>query len=444
MSKVDICLVRGQLLHFLRDPGQEDSAEACEYFEDGGLLVRDGLIAHAGPWDTTLTAFQSLPAAEQEAAERFDYRGHLVMPGFVDTHIHYPQVGVTGSFGRQLLDWLTDYTFPAEAAFADPAVARHTAEFVISRLLAHGTTTASVFATVHAHSADAFFEAAERHALRMLCGKVMMDRNCPENLRDTADESARDCRNLIERWHGRGRLRYTLTPRFAPTSSPEQLAVAGELFRAWGNLHLQSHLAENAAEIAWVRELFPDRRSYLDVYAHHGLTGPRSIFGHCIHLSDEEREWMAQSQTAAAFCPTSNLFLGSGFFDYAAARAAGVHTGLATDVGGGTSLSMIRTLAEAYRVSQFAGAALPPLRAWYLATLGGAEALGLAEYIGNFAVGKEADFVVLAPANIPELDWRLQRSNSLPETLFALALLGDERCVQATHVLGRRAHQQEG
>jgi len=441
MSPARTCLVRGNLLHFLRDPGLADAADACEYIEDGGLLVRDGHVAHLGSWESAQAALQALAPAEQDGTEHFDYRGHLVMPGFVDTHIHYPQVGVTGSFGRQLLDWLTDYTFPAEAAFADPAVARHTAEFVVGRLLAHGTTTASVFATVHAHSADAFFEAAERHDLRMLCGKVMMDRNCPENLRDTADEAERDCRALIERWHGRGRLRYTLTPRFAPTSSPEQLAVTGELFHAWSNLHLQSHLAENAAEIAWVRELFPDRRSYLDVYAHHGLTGPRSIFGHCIHLSDEEREWMAQSQTAAAFCPTSNLFLGSGFFDYAAARSAGVLTGLATDVGGGTSLSMIRTLAEAYRVSQFAGESLPPLRAWYLATLGGAEALGLAEYIGNFTPGKEADFVVLDLAATPELEWRLSRSATLAETLFALSILGDERCVAATHILGRPAHR---
>ena len=431
-------IVRGAVLHFLRDPGEADDDTACEYFEDGALLIEDGHVRAAGEW----RAIESMLAPDAlDRARRYDYRGHLIMPGLVDTHIHYPQAGVVGSFGRQLIDWLTEYTFPAETAFADPAVAHQCAEFVVHRLLAHGTTTASVFATVHAHSVDAFFEAAAQHGLRMLCGKVMMDRNSPPALRDTVASAEHDCRALIERWHGHGRFRYTLTPRFAPTSTPPQLDLAGALYAAWPDLHVQSHLAENPREIAWVRELFPDRRSYLDVYAHHGLVGPRTIYGHCIHLDETDLAWMRDTGTAAAFCPTSNLFLGSGLFDYEGARAAGVRVGVATDVGGGTSFSLIRTLAEAYKVSQLRGRALPPLSAWYLATLGGAEALGLDSFIGNFAPGKEADFVVMDLAATEELAWRVAHASNLTERLFALQTLGDERCVKATHSMGRLVYE---
>jgi guanine deaminase len=376
------------------------------------------------------------------AAEIYDYGNQLILPGLVDSHCHYPQAGVIASFGRQLLDWLNDYTFPAELAFADPQVAAATAEFFLDRLLAHGTTTASVFATVHFVSVDAFMAAADRRRLRMLCGKVMMDRNAPPGLCDSVTSAERDCGDLIERWHGRGRLRYSVTPRFAVTSTSAQLSLAGEIYRSRADLHVQSHLAENPDEIAWVKTLFPDCRDYLDVYARHGLTGPRTIYGHCIHLSPRERAEMATSGTAAAFCPTSNLFLGSGFFNHAEAAEAGIRVGLATDVGGGTSFSLIRTLGEAYKVAQVHHRLLPPLRAWYLATLGGAQALYLDEFIGNFTLGKEADCVVLNPRATPELAFRLQVESSLANTLFALLTLGDERCVSATHVLGERVYQQ--
>lgn len=435
-----IHLVRGAVLHFLRDPGPVDDASACEFFEDGALLIEAGRVSAVGEWGHIAAA---LDPAAREHAQLHDYRGHLILPGLVDTHIHYPQVGVLGSFGRQLIDWLTEFTFPAESAFADPAVAHQCAEFVVRRMLAHGTTTASVFATVHPHSVDAFFEAASHFDLRMLCGKVMMDRNCPDSLCDTAVSAEHDSRALIERWHGHGRLRYTLTPRFAPTSTPQQLDVAGALYAAWPDLHVQSHLAENKREIEWVHELFPDRRSYLDVYAHHGLIGPRTIYGHCVHLDEAERKWMADTQTAAAFCPTSNLFLGSGMFDYRAARDAGMAVGLATDVGGGTSLSLIRTLGEAYKVSQFCAQPLAPLSAWYLATLGGARALGLEHFIGNFEAGKEADFVVLDLHATEELAWRISHASTLQERLFALQTLGDERCVVATHAMGRPVYRRD-
>ncbi|WP_035059693.1 guanine deaminase [Andreprevotia chitinilytica] len=430
-------LVRGSVLHFLADPGENDAADSYQYFDDGYLWVEAGIVQGCGHWSALE---QVVPAEVRARAARHDHRGRLILPGFVDTHMHYAQAGVIGSFGRQLLDWLNHYTFPAEAAFADPAIARHTADFVVQQLLAHGTTTASVFGTVHPASVDAFMTAAQAHDMRVLCGKAMMDRHCPDNVRDTAASAERESQALIERWHRKGRLRYSITPRFAPTSTPEQLAVAGALYAAWPDLHVQSHLAENAKEVAWVKTLFPEQRDYLDVYARYGLIGPRTIYGHCIHLSAAERDVMVATGTAAAFCPTSNLFLGSGFFDYAGAVAAGVRVGLATDIGGGTSFSMIRTLAEAYKVSQVHGVPLSPLRGWYLATLGGANALYLDDFIGNFTPGKEADFVVLDLEATDELAFRISHATTLAERLFALTTLGDDRCVTATYVMGVRAY----
>ena len=433
-------LVLGQVLHFLKDPGEYDDADSYQYFEDGALWIEDGHIADVGPYADLIARIAPDVLA---SAETYDYSGKLILPGLIDTHCHYPQSGIIASFGRQLIDWLNDYAFPAESTFGDPAVAKASADYFIGRMLAHGTTTASVFSTVHPESVDAFMASADAHNLRMLSGKVMMDRNAPTNLMDTVADAERDCLALIERWHGKGRLRYSITPRFAPTSTPEQLALAGELYRSKPDLHVQSHLAENPDEIAWVGTLFPHRRDYLDVYDHYGLLGPRTIYGHCIHLSPIEIEEMARSGTAAAFCPSSNLFLGSGFFDHSAAVAAGIRVGLATDVGGGTSFSLIRTLGEAYKVSQLYQRPLPPLRAWFLATLGGAQALSLDEFIGNFVPGKEADFVVLDPRATPELDFRLGRSEGLAERLFAMKILGDERCVIATHVIGENAYRQD-
>ena len=426
-------LVRGSILHFLADPGADDDAAAWQYIEDGALFIQDGHVRHCGTWQDALAA---LPELSRESARYFDYRGKLILPGFVDAHVHYPQLRVMGSFGRQLLDWLEHYTFPAEASFADRNVAEQTSDFFLDRLIAHGTTTASVFPTVHAHSVDAFFEAAEARKLRMLCGKVLMDRHCPENLRDTAQSAWDDSQALIARWHGKARLRYSVTPRFAPTSTEAQLKVAGELFASAPDLHLQSHLSENQRELAWVGELFPGRANYLDVYDHFGLIGPRSIYGHGIHLDAGERTRLAETGTALAFCPTSNLFLGSGFFNFHALSQAGVSIGLASDVGGGNSLSILRTLAAAYQVSQAQHHVLSPWRAWYLATLGGARALALDQFIGNFTPGKEADFVVLDATAIPELAFRWGFAESVADRLFALMMLGDERCVAATHVLG--------
>ena len=429
-----LTLVRGQILHFLSDP-IHDGPSSYEYFADGALWLEQGKVLKVGNWETITS---SITPEKLSGATLYDYSGKLIMPGLVDTHCHYPQAKVIGSYGRQLLDWLNDYTFPTEAAFADPDVALRGAEYFVKRLLAHGTTTASVFATVHPTSVDAFMQTAEKYGLRMLCGKVMMDRHCPDNLRDTAEQSGIESQDLIDRWHGKGRLRYSITPRFAPTSTPEQLHIAGELYHSRPDLHVQSHLAENWDEIHWVRSLFPERFDYLNVYEYYGLTGERTIYGHCIHLSPREIQSMSEQGTAAAFCPTSNLFLGSGFFDYSKVAEANVRIGLATDVGGGTSFSLIRTLGEAYKVSQVHKQPLSALRGWYLATLGGAKALYLDSFIGNFTSGKEADFIVIDTSTIEELDYRLQGVESLSERLFALMIMGDERNIYATHIQGHK------
>jgi len=422
--------LRGSLLHFLRDPGDDAPGGAVEYFDDGILLLRDGRVLEAGD------ARALLPRLPADAVRR-DHSGKLLLPGFVDTHIHYPQTDMIASHGTQLLDWLERYTFPAERRFQDPAHAREVAGFFLEELLRNGTTTAMVLGTVHPQSVDGFFAAAQARGLRMIAGKVLMDRNCPEDLRDTAQSGEAQTRELIGRWHGCDRLLYAVTPRFAPTSSPEQLRSAGRLLDEFPDLYLQTHLAENRAEVAWVRELFPSSRSYLDVYDGFGLVRPRSVFAHCIHLEGADRRRMAERGAAAAFCPTANLFLGSGLFDLAAAGACGMSVGLGTDVGGGTSFSMLRTLHEAYKVAQLRGQTLSPLRALYLATLGGAQALGLQDRIGSFAPGREADLVVIDLAATPLLERRLRHAESLAEKLFALIMLGDDRCVAATYVQGR-------
>jgi guanine deaminase len=423
---------RAAILHFLADPGAADDPRAMQYFEDGLLVVAEGRVLACGPAQDLLP---TLPAGTQP----IDLRPGLILPGFVDTHIHYPQTDVIASFGTQLLDWLERYTFPAERRFADADHARAVCEFFLDELLRNGTTTALVFGTVHRQSVDVFFEAAEARGLRMIAGKVLMDRNCPEDLRDTPEQGTRESAELIERWHGRARLGYAITPRFAITSSDEQLRLAGELARAHPTVHVHTHVAENADEIAWARELFPWSRSYLDVYARYGLLRERSVFAHCIHLDDEDRRRMGESGAAAAFCPTSNLFLGSGLFDIDAMDRAAIPIGIATDVGGGTSFSMLRTLADAYKVAQMKGQSLAPSRAFYLATLGGARALDLQGEIGNFLPGKEADFIVLDLEATPLLARRTSAAATVGEKLFAVMTLGDDRCVAQAYVLGRLA-----
>ncbi|MBL8484949.1 MAG: guanine deaminase [Rhodocyclaceae bacterium] len=420
-------LVRGELLHFLSDPGAGASA-AYEHHGDGALLLENGRILRCGPWAELRAAAPEAPCT--------DHSGCLILPGLIDCHIHYPQTDVIASPGHGLLDWLERYTFPAERRFADPAHAAQAAEFFCDELLRNGTTTALVFGSVHAESVDAFFGVARRRRLRMVAGKVLMDRNCPDYLQDTAQSAYDDSKRLLAAWQGVERLGYALTPRFAITSSEAQLEAVAALAREYPDVCVHSHLAENAAEVDWVRRLFPWSRSYLDVYEHYGLLRPRAVYAHCIHLDQTDRARMAASGAMAAFSPTSNLFLGSGLFDLGSALGAGMRVGIATDVGGGSSFSMLRTLAAAYAVAHLKGYVLSALRAFYLATLSGAMGLGLDHVIGNFLPGKEADFIVLDPAATPLLARRMASAASLEEKLFLWLTLGDDRAIRATYILG--------
>jgi guanine deaminase len=424
---------RGTILHFRSDPGAHDDPNSFELLEDGLLLVSGGLVEAIGPAEALLPG---LPPQ----TEIVKHPDSILLPGFIDTHVHYPQTDVIGSGGRQLMDWLEDHTFPAERRFSDPSHAKEVAEFFFDELARNGTTTAMVFCSVHRPSVEAFFESAARRRTRMVAGKVLMDRNCPEYLRDTVDTGERDTRELLERWHAHERLSYAITPRFAVTSSEAQLASAGQIAKQFPDVLIQTHLAENLDEIAWVRKLFPASRSYLDVYDGYGLLRDRAVYAHCIHLDAADRSRMAESGATAAFCPSSNFHLGSGLFDIAAADAAGLPFSMATDVGAGSSFSMLRTLGDAYQVAQLTHQHLSPLRAFYLATLGGARALGLADRIGHFAVGTEADFIVLGLRATPLLARRTAQERTLSEKLLLLMTLGDDRVVSRTYILGREVN----
>ena len=371
-------------------------------------------------------------------AERHDYGDDLILPGFVDGHVHYPQIGVIASFGTQLLDWLETYTFPEEARFSDPQYARETASLFLDLLLANGTTTAAVYCTVHPESADAFFEESSARNLRMIAGKILMDRNAPDGVTDTAQSGYADTKSLIEKWHGNGRNLYAVTPRFAPTSTPDQLEACGTLMSEFDDVYLQTHVSENTDEIGWVAELFPDARSYQDVYARYDMLGPRGLYGHAIHMDDADLALAAETQTKFVHCPTSNLFIGSGLFDMRRTWDAGVDVMLGCDVGGGTSLSPFATMKAAYEIAQFSGYSLSPEQAFWLSTAGGAEALSLGDRIGRLEAGYEADIAVLDLTSTPVISQRVERAESLRDILFAQMILGDDRAVRAVYANGRK------
>jgi len=422
---------RAAILHCLGDPGEQADARQVEYFSDGLLIIEDGHVAGLGDAESLLPGLA-------DDFELHDHRGNLIVPGFVDCHVHFSQVDIIASYGEQLLDWLNRYAFPVEAQFGDAQFAHEVAEFFVDELLRNGTTSALVFPTVHEESVEAIFTAAGKRNMRLLSGKVLMDQNCPESVRDGAESTYTVSRRLLEKWHGKGRLGYALTPRFAVTSSEAQLKAVGKLAAEFPDVHIHTHLAENHEEIELVAERFPLRRSYLDVYEHFGLVRERAVFAHCLHLDNQDRKCMAGNGSAMAFCPTSNLFLGSGLFNLRSARDSGIRVGLATDVGGGTSLGMLQTMSEAYKVLHLQSQSLPGFRALYLATLGAAEALYLDDKIGNFVTGKEADFVILNYAGAEITRRRLARAEDIAEKLFALIMLGDDRNISATHVMGQR------
>ena len=422
--------IRGRLLWFVDDP-EETGARAYRYLDDGLMIIRNGLITAVGE---AVVLERQLPPG----IEVVDAGAALVMPGFIDAHMHFPQTQVIASYGAQLMDWLNRYTFVEEQRFANPSHARKTAGFLIETLLRHGTTTAVAFGSVHPESVDAFLGESDRRNTRMIAGKVMMDRNAPAALLDTAQRGYDETHALIQHWHGHGRQMCAIAPRFAITSSPAQLEAAGALAREFPDCHVETHLSENVAEIALVRELYPDALDYTDVYDRFGLLGPKSLFGHCIHLSARERARLAETGSVAVHCPTSNLFLGSGLFDRQAAREAGLRIAFATDIGAGTSYSMLQTLNEAYKVQQMQGRSLSPLAAFHAITLGNAAALGLEGSIGSFSPGREADLVLLDARATPAMAHRMERAQTLDDELFILMTMGDERAVTATYVMGEK------
>jgi guanine deaminase len=425
---------RGAILYFVADPTYDDNA--VRWHEDGLLLVENGCISAVGD-------YQSLCGGLSPDLVIQDLRGKIIMPGFIDTHVHYPQTDIIGSPADGLLPWLNTYTFPAERHFGDHAHGEEVATFFLDELLRNGTTTAAVYCTVHPESVDAFFTHSAARNLRMIAGKCLMDRNAPRYLLDTAEQGIRDSEQLLQRWHGNGRQSYAITVRFAPTSTPAQMQMAGELAARYPDAFIQTHVAENQAEVAWVKELFPDSRSYLDVYDRYGLLRKRALYAHCLWLDEADRLRMAQTGAAATVCPTSNLFLGSGLFDFRAADAARMPMSLATDVGGGSSFSMLQTMNEAYKVACMSRMHLSGVRLFYMATLGGASALQMADKIGSFQVGCEADFIVIDPQATPLLARRSAGCETLEERLFALAILGDDRAIAATYSAGKCVHRRQ-
>ena len=418
-------LLRGRILSFHAEPHGGDQS-ALTYIEDGALLIRDGIIAKRGEFAT----FRDVDA------EVIDHRPNLLMAGFIDTHIHFPQVQVIASWGAQLLDWLENYTFPAEMQFADPDHGGRMAPAYFDLLNAHGTTTAVSYCSVHRASAEAYFEEAARRNMCVIGGKVMMDRGAPDGLRDTPQSGYDDSKALIETWHGNGRAHYAITPRFAITSTPEQLEATGALAAEFPDCYLQTHVDENLHEIALAKELYPDAPDYMGVYEHYGLLGPKMLLGHCIHMTAREVGVIAETGAKPVFCPTSNLFLGSGLYDDAGLRRKGIRGAIATDVGGGTSYSMLQTMNEGYKVLQLQRQQKHPYEMFHWITRGNAVALGLEDRIGTLEDGTDADIVVLNARATAEMRLRAETVETLAEELFLLMILGDDRAVEQTYVAG--------
>ena len=436
-SNSAVTAIRGRFLDIQNIVSQvAQITEQVRYIEDGLLITEQGKITWFGSWEQGKHNLNDTIQVDH-------YSEQLIVPGFIDTHIHFPQTEMVGAYGEQLLEWLNTYTFPTEMQFQDKNYADQIAKFFVNELLKNGTTTALVFCTVHPQSVDALFEAAEQHQMRLIAGKVMMDRHAPEQLTDTAESAYNDSKALIEKWHGKGRNLYAITPRFAPTSTPEQLERAGQLKTEYPDVYVHTHLSENKNEIAWVKNLFPEQKSYLDVYHHYGLTGERSVFAHCVHLEDAEWQCMHDTDSAIAFCPTSNLFLGSGLFPLKKTWEQQVKVGLGTDIGAGTAFCQLQTLNEAYKVQQLQGDKLSAFESLYHATIGGAKALHLDDKLGNFNIGKEADFVVLNLKATALQALRQQRARNIEDALFALFTMGDDRNIQATYIFGQKVYEQE-
>lgn len=424
-------LYRASILYFAHTTQTPD--EDAVFIKDGGLLVNGERIVAVGEYAQL--------ASEYNHYQLKDYRNKLIIPGLIDSHLHFVQTEMIAKYGEQLLCWLENYTFPTEKKFANSDYAAHIAKLFIEQLINNGTTTAFVYSSVHKQSVDALFERASMFNMAMITGKVCMDRHCPDYLQDTPELAQRESADLIAKWHQKGRNLYALTPRFAPTSTEQQLALLGELAMDHPSVFLQTHLSENHGEIAWVKKLFPQHNSYLSVYEHYQMVHKRSLFGHCLHLHEDDWQCLAQAGATAVFCPTSNLFLGSGLFAIAQANQQQVSVALATDVGAGTGFNMLKTYGEAYKVGQLQDIPISALKGLYMMTQGPAAAYGLEHDIGNLNPNTYADFVVLNPQFNALSELRLQEFESAEDILFALSFIGDERAVEATYIAGKDRKQ---
>ncbi len=431
----DTTIIRGSFLDFVEDPFHESESNSVRYFSDGLLVLENGKIVDFGTYESLQEQYAN--------SEIISYSDQLITPGLIDLHVHYPQTEMIAAYGEQLLQWLEKYTFPTEAKFKDAEYARKIASFFLDELLRNGTTTAVVLTTIFPQSVEVLFEEARKRQMRIIAGQVLMTRNAPDFLINDAQTAYSQTRKQIEKWHGLERLLYAITPRFAITSTPEELALAGKLKTEFPDVYIHTHLAENVQEVQFTAELFPESKDYLNVYEQFGLVGERSIFAHCIQLDDSAFQRLSNAGSAIAFCPTSNLFLGSGLFKLNQAKSTQypIKVGLATDVGGGTSLSLLQTMSDAYKIMQLQGKSLSVFQAFYLATLGAAKALSLEDKVGSFEVEKEADFVVWDLQATPVMKLRnpIAKSNNLEELAekaFAMMILGDERAVKATYVAG--------
>jgi guanine deaminase len=420
-------LLRGRVLSFVDEPQSLDDTKSYRYWEDGEVEIEDGKIVSVGQFD----------GAQRANTTIIDHSGKLILPGLIDPHIHFPQMQVIGSYAANLMEWLNTYTFVEEQRFGDTAHATRIAGKFFDELIRHGTTTAATYCSVHPQSVDAFFGEAAKRDMLMVGGKVMMDRNAPEALRDTPQSGYDDTKAGIERWHGKGRAHYAITPRFAITSTREQMEMAEALAREYPGLHIQTHVDENLEEVAFARELFPNLPDYLGIYERYHLLGPKTLLGHCIHLTHRECEVLAETRSVAVWCPTSNLFIGSGLFDYDRLHKHGARIAVATDVGGGSSYSMLRTLDEGYKVLQLRGQRLHPLRSFYMMTLGNARAMSLDDRIGAIEIGRDADLVVLDARATPQMALRMEAVDTLANELFLLQTCGDDRAVVETYVAGK-------
>ena len=427
MDATEVKVLRGRVLSFVDEPASIDDAKSYRYIEDGAVVVGGGKIIMVGEFNPKAAAHHEI----------IDHRGKLILPGLIDPHIHFPQMQVIGSYAANLLEWLNTYTFVEEQRFADKAHATRIAARFFDELIRHGTTTAAAYCTIHPTSVDAFFGEAAKRDMLMVGGKVMMDRNAPEALRDTPQSGYDESKALLEKWHGRGRARYAITPRFAITSTHEQMEMAEALAREYPDVHIQTHVDENLAEVAFAKELFPNLPDYLGIYERYHLLGPKTLLGHCIHLTHRECEVLTQTRSVAVWCPTSNLFIGSGLFDHDRLHAHGARIAVATDVGGGSSYSMLRTLDEGYKVLQLRGQRLNPLRSFYMMTLGNARAMSLDDRIGTIETGRDADLVVLDASATPQMALRMEAVDTLANELFLLQTCGDDRAVVETYVAGR-------